>query len=304
MRTDSTEELITRLQSAIHYVVKNMLADAGPFALLDFPDHSNVGDSAIWLGEIAYFRRHHRTYPAYVCTLDNFSAEALELAVPTGPIFLHGGGNFGDLWPKHQELREQVLQRFPHRSVIQLPQSISYSDHLAVRRTADIISSHPDFTLLVRDFKSFAFAKEWFDCRVFLCPDMAFCLGSLNKPAPPTRSLLLLLRTDIEKVSALADAPQQLPSGALIADWLEDDPNMRTRVIRDTIIRLITHPDCRAVKRQYRRQMLYRRLAEARLDRGLTLLSSSEFVITDRLHAHILSTLLDLNQAYSLHLAA
>ena len=29
-----------------------------PYALVDFPNHANVGDSAIWAGEMAYFRRH------------------------------------------------------------------------------------------------------------------------------------------------------------------------------------------------------------------------------------------------------
>ena len=47
--------------------------------------------------------------------------------MPTGPIFIHGGGNFGDLWAAHQEFRERVLERFPDRQIIQFPQSIHYN---------------------------------------------------------------------------------------------------------------------------------------------------------------------------------
>ena len=43
-------------------------------------------------------------------------------------IFIHGGGNFGDLWPEHQQFREMILQRYPDRPVIQLPQSIHFQD--------------------------------------------------------------------------------------------------------------------------------------------------------------------------------
>lgn len=43
--------LLEQLQSR----VAAALADLGgrPFALVDFPDHANVGDSAIWLGTTA-----------------------------------------------------------------------------------------------------------------------------------------------------------------------------------------------------------------------------------------------------------
>ena len=35
--------------------------------------------------------------------------------MPEGPIFIHGGGNFGDMWVAHQDFRERVLERFPDR---------------------------------------------------------------------------------------------------------------------------------------------------------------------------------------------
>ena len=76
-----------------------------PYALVDFPDHPNVGDSAIWLGEIAMLRAVGAGDPAYVCRWDDFDEAAFRDACPTGPIFIHGGGNLGDIWPHHQHFR-------------------------------------------------------------------------------------------------------------------------------------------------------------------------------------------------------
>ena len=47
----------------------------GPLALVDFPDHSNVGDSAIWLGEMAYLRKSGRL-PAYYSAIADFDDAA------------------------------------------------------------------------------------------------------------------------------------------------------------------------------------------------------------------------------------
>ncbi len=46
------------------------------------------------------------------------------------------------------------------------------------------------------------------------------------------------------------------------------------------------------------RELLYRRLAKNRLNRGVSRLSTGRAVITDRLHAHILSILLGTPNIY------
>ncbi len=289
----TSEELITQLQEKIHEVLAPLVPTSQRFVLLDYPDHANVGDSAIWLGEINYFRNFHKATPAYVCHYQNIDWEQLEHKVGNGTIFLHGGGNFGDIWPQHQQFREEVLTRFPNHAVVQLPQSLHFSNAESLRKAAAIINAHRNFTLLVRDNQSYAIAKENFSCNVQLCPDMAFCIGSLPKPVKPTYSLLLLMRTDHEK-SALNQTSIHLPEGTLVADWLEDEAGMHARVRKQTILRLLPDLGFRALNKHYQREKLYRGFAEARLKRGLTLLSSAEYLITDRLHAHILSILINL----------
>jgi pyruvyl transferase EpsO len=286
----TNQELIADLQKAIDCALSPLVPTSGQFAYVDFPDHINAGDSAIWLGSLKYFRKMKNSRPAFVCATENPLRDELEKALPDGPIFLHGGGNFGDLWPAFQENRERVLERFPDRKIIQLPQTVYFDKSEAVRRAAAAIKAHPDFTLLVRDCKSYEFARDAFSCEVQLCPDMAFFLGPLTRPTNPSVPLLMLLRNDRERMES---TDCQLPPGTVTGDWRdEDDLGLRRASRRRAVTKLVFECGFGAMNRFRRRELRYRMLAEARLAHGMRLLASGGFVITDRLHGHILSLLL------------
>ncbi|MDK2759815.1 MAG: polysaccharide pyruvyl transferase family protein [Sphingopyxis sp.] len=256
---------------------------AGKLALVDFPDHSNVGDSAIWLGEMAYLRGRDRL-PAYYSAIADFDDAACTAAIGDGPLLIHGGGNMGTLWPKHEAFRLHLLRTHRGRPIVQMPQSIHYADPAAASEMADAIRDHGQFTLLVRDARSLAFAERHFDCAIRLCPDAALMLGRQQR-APASVPIFALLRTDHER--AADDAA--LPSGVVADDWLaEDSTQKRNLRLSLRLGRLFTRdPMAQRAARQ-------RRLAEWRLRRGLAMLSSGDIVVTDRLHAHILSLLLDI----------
>jgi exopolysaccharide biosynthesis predicted pyruvyltransferase EpsI len=292
MPNETSKEVIARLQATIHGVLAPFVPKSGQFALCDFPDHINVGDSAIWLGSIEYFHRMHNIYPAYVSTTEVPSRQEMEKALPDGPMFLHGGGNVGDLWPVFQKNREDILERFRDRKIIQLPQTIQFNHSDALASAVQAINSHPDFTLLVRDYRSYGIAKKFFSCDVQMCPDMAFFLGPLTRPIQPLDPLLLLLRNDHEQMTTSFPA---LPPGTITADWsMEDDTNMKAALRLKTVMLLLPSLRSSAFNKYRRRELRYRFLAEARLARGLNILSSGGFVITDRLHGHILATLFDM----------
>ena len=90
---------------------------------------------------------------------------------------------------------------------MQLPQSIHFQNRDALRRARAVFDAHPALTLLVRDRQSLAFAAEEFRASSHLCPDMAFCLGPIERPCLPTKDLVWLSRTDKEAASG-ADAPR------------------------------------------------------------------------------------------------
>ena len=259
----------------------------GRFCLLDFPDHRNVGDSAIWLGATTYFRKHRGTEPSYVASLAAFSEAALRASVPEGPIVIHGGGNFGDLWPRHHGFREHLLERFPERDIIQLPQSIHFEHPEHVARTAHAIARHGRFRLFVRDQPSYEFATANFECEVRLCPDMAFFLGALDRTGAPEVDVCYLMRTDKERALG---APTGRPDyTSRVVDWLTES---RLSVQGHKLLGMARGLRGGRLDRMVLRSARYDAVARARVARGCRLLSSGRVVITDRLHAHILSLLL------------
>ncbi len=273
-------DYIAAMQDEIHAVLAPLVGEQ-PLAIVDFPDIRNVGDSAIWLGEIAYLKRRRGTAPAYVSTLGNFKAAELERCVPEGPVFIHGGGNFGDIWVAHQNFREQVIQRFRNRLVVQFPQSIHYKDMARADATARVIAQHRNFVLLVRDEESRFFAEKHFDCVVKLCPDMAFCIGALQPPAP-TLAVLAMLREDREKVGTqAATADLDLP----VEDWISEP---RLPIARAKLMGTLSGlPDPARMRRRR-----FDAAAEQRFLRGIRQIGRARALVTDRLHVHIVSLLL------------
>lgn len=285
------EELIEQLQRKAMAALHDIDADA-PFSLLDFPDQRNVGDSAIWLGATTYFRDYRGAEPGYASSIPAFSEAALRTSVPEGPIFIHGGGNFGDVWPRHQEFRLRLLERFPDREITQLPQSIHFQHADLVARTARAIARHGRFRLLVRDQSSYEFATAHFDCEVRLCPDMAFFLGALGRQGAPEVDVFYLMRTD--KECALGTPTGRPEYTSRVADWLtENRLSVEAQKLLGVARGLRGGWSGRAALRRAR----YEAAARARLLRGCRLLSSGRVVITDRLHAHILSLLLGIPHA-------
>ncbi|MGN6768296.1 MAG: polysaccharide pyruvyl transferase family protein [Rhizobiaceae bacterium] len=282
MRSQQSLALIARMQGMIDDCLRDCLVDDAPLAILDFPDIRNCGDSAIWLGEMAYLASRGKR-PAYVSRMRDFSAEALERAVPEGPIFIHGGGNFGDLWVSHQDFREAVLERFPHRRIIQFPQSIHYRSEERIAQTARAIARHRNFLLLVRDQESKDFAERHFDCEVRLCPDMAFWIGAVE-PGAVEFPVLAMLRADLEKTG---EVDRSAYPGLPIEDWITESAR-RVRVSKAA-------GAASAFLALKPAEMRLRKLdaaAHNRFRRGIRQISRGRTVVTDRLHVHICSLLI------------
>lgn len=280
------EALITRLQKTIDAILSQMLTGE-PVALVDYPNHPNVGDSAIWLGEIAYLQHRVGAYPAYYCSNTSFAESDLTMRAPKGPILIHGGGNFGTIWQRHHDFRIYLMKRFPGRPMIQLPQTIHFADDAVLAETARAICKHGAFTLLVRDQKSFDFARAHFDCPVHMCPDMAFYIGRRPRQSPHV-DLVYLLRTDGESKGDLR-APDTRES-KIALDWLVESKGYRRRTQLHAMLRGLLRGGGRFARIRSRCETY----AWNRFWRGASILSQGKVVISDRLHAHIISTLLDI----------
>ena len=286
-------EVVTELRATIAAVLDPLIPIREPVALVDFPDHANVGDSAIWLGELAYLAGRQADV-VYHCDLKSFHPEALRARIGDGLVLLHGGGNLGTLWPAHQALRERVVELFPNNRIVQFPQTIHFERVEEIRRVGALLRAHGGVTVLARDPKSLRLTQEHFPSASALCPDMAFCLDGIRPSSEASVDILALARTDKEAGPAADRVALALAArgGSLeVVDWLKDGNVVLRRGSRLVKSVLALLPSA------YERMgpmlaSLWRRLAEARLERGVGLLSRGHVVITDRLHAHILCVLM------------
>ncbi|MFZ6004375.1 MAG: polysaccharide pyruvyl transferase family protein [Actinomycetota bacterium] len=272
--------------------MRDALAGNDRAVLIDFPHHSNVGDSAIWLGERRALRELGVTVP-YACSLGTWNVRAARAAVGDGVVLLHGGGNFGDVWPAHQQFREHVIATMRDKRVIVLPQTIHFSSDEAMRRAANALGTHPDITVLVRDRPSRG-AAERLGVNTVLCPDPAFALGALRRRAP-VQPQIWLLRTDAEAI----DHPASVPEGVVPVDWLRPGSTSALRRGPITVGRVAFSAGRRLdrvlVAGPLRGDLSWRsfdRIAREHLHRGARLVSDGNVVVTDRLHGHILCLLL------------
>ncbi|HEU4829535.1 MAG TPA: polysaccharide pyruvyl transferase family protein, partial [Gemmatimonadales bacterium] len=234
---------------------------------------------AIWLGQLAALRARGIARPRYVATAATYDPLELRRVMEEGVILLSGGGNFGDVWPRHQELRERVLHDFPERRIVQLPQSIEFRSQASLAAARRIIAGHRDFTLLVRSERALGLARQ-FDAPSALCPDLALRMPMLEPGQRQHDRIVWLRRNDQESAGDHAPAPADVEE----LDWLEESPTGSRQVVRwlherPRALTLLGSGTAR----------LYERLARARVRRGVGILSRGRGVITDRLHAHILS---------------
>lgn len=289
-QNEASADAICKSEKALKGQLTPILQDCGPYAMLDYPNYSNVGDSAIYLGQRRIVRDLIGRDPDYVSSIRSHRDAALRHNVGAPLILLTGGGNFGDLWPRHQSFREHIIQHHHHCRIVQMPQSIHFQDDAARDACARVIADHPDFTLIVRDHESHALAQTHFDCTVLMCPDAAFGLGPIKRQGATTRDLLLLIRDDHES-RFTAQEREVLTTLGTSEDWAPDGPEIGARL--DRLIEKLTRKSIRAGSAlRNRRLAIYDKWAEIRLARGVAQLSTARFILTDRLHVHIIADLL------------
>ena len=261
------------------------------YGLLDFPHHSNIGDSAIWLGEVQMLRQLHGQGPAYVSN-GRSSADEPERFVQDGILYLHGGGNLGDIWPAHQLYRESILARYPRNRIVLLPQSLHYRDPAAIERSKRAFGSHRDFHMMVRDQESLDFVRKHFDCPVMLVPDSAFGINMQTVARNTAPSGMTCLFRDDREQRDDAMAGRALFADARVEDWkVQSKGHLRiSRLAMQIVRRSPQLPGKRALMAL--RTLAFNRMAHDLVASGFRQLDAAEVIVTDRLHGHIMASLL------------
>ncbi|MFM5179516.1 polysaccharide pyruvyl transferase family protein [Aeromonas veronii] len=202
MSVTNQQQWLSTMQSLsnMHDEIAILLAGK-KIAYIDIPVHFNVGDLLIYLGSEVFFEKNDLNV-VYRCEVHKTSLSALK---KVDAIVFHGGGNFGDLYPIHQNLREIVLSKFTDKLIICLPQTIHFANEDHLTASSAIFAKHPNFHFFVRDVKSLELAKRFTD-KAKLMPDMAHSLHPLVDVTEvgPTNAMpqkiLSLVRRDIESL--------------------------------------------------------------------------------------------------------
>jgi exopolysaccharide biosynthesis predicted pyruvyltransferase EpsI len=292
-------EVVQRLRSTLLETLRPVLGGPGPFVLVDYPDAANAGDHAIWVGEKILLKTLGIEL-AYQCSLETYDKIAMAAALGSGTILMHGGGNFGDTYRYHQ-FRHQVLADFPDNKIVVFPQTVMFFTDSGIRQSADLFSAHADVTIAVRDVLSLHILERSFGRhqRIVLAPDMAFMIEPQTRPIKPAFGIVWLSRTDTEGVhGALIPEtvkPQKLRKQNI--DLGSYDDGIATVVQADVAGSMLLVTDwyrCTLDQQGLNRYRIlgFDQRSQFWLDRALRILSSGHVVITDRLHAHILCTLI------------
>ncbi|VEB76568.1 General stress protein 30 [Providencia rustigianii] len=190
---------LKNMHSEIAELIKN-----DSVSYIDIPLHYNIGDQLIYLGTEQFIREFNIKviHRAFFSNINNKKIEESDT------ILFHGGGNIGDLYPRHQKLRERLISKYKNKKIVILPQSIHFENIENRIKCEEIFSSHPNLHIFVRDKKSFEIASS-FSKNVRLMPDMAHSLHPLIYAKEVTdldcrKKILNLRRRDKE---TLATAP-------------------------------------------------------------------------------------------------
>lgn len=252
------------------------------YIYLDLPYHSNIGDTLIWLGTDQFLKR----LPYRCLGQHSISTFDFRPLPPDAIILLHGGGNFGDLWRKHQDFRLKVISTYVENRIIILPQTIFYASDDFLAKDVKELNQHPQLTICARDNQSAELLrKSGFVGQVLLLPDMAFCISREQLRAQKSvtsKETMLLLRADKEAPRGCAgkDIPQ---TNIDVKDW----PNQRTnRHIAINYLR--KYPASEADT------LIQTQLYPLLVSEGVKFVSEYKMVYTTRLHVAILRLLLGL----------
>ena len=275
------EERLSTLKAKLGEITKVIDTNSRIF-YVDYPVHSNIGDQLINLGTEAFFE--HYNIPIYkrLSVLD-LPRTGVPGVTPDSTFLCHGGGNFGDLYGKHQEAREWLMEKYPSCRIVVMPQSLHYSTDAARMASLGRVARHENTYLFVRDHESYSALKQSGVQRVAMMPDMAHELWNLLKPngTAPEGRVLNLLRRDKEAVAC----PEYEPS----VDW-KDSLTGATKVVAGGTYHLLS------LFGKWTPQRLNVLLWYAARDRmvkdGIALFSDYSVVATNRLHAMLLGLLL------------
>lgn len=274
--------------------IAELIGDKQDVFYLDYPFHLNVGDLLIYHGTEQYFKDYQINVCLRRSEVDFDLEEIKKRITPKTTLLCHGGGNFGDLYLPHQNLRETLIKHFPNNRIIVLPQTLYYKNDENLQKSAALFSQHKDCHLFARDQRTFEIFKQ-FSPNVYLSPDMAHELyGTLPTKDKRTNQQLYFLRKDIEASEIEKNIIAQLPLGSQVKDWDDfcSQTDKRACASSRRVARFANQHKLSKLKDMvhifwyFYTQRMISRMAQDFL--------ANDKITTTRLHGHIFASLLEI----------
>ncbi len=241
--------------------------------IFDAPTHPNKGDSAIFLGQLE------------LLTLLGCRLVEWDFDNKADFVLMSGGGNLGDLYMHREFLRMYQFAIFRDKSFVIFPQSVCYLNSQYQYFAIELLKRIPRLTLCLRDQKSLE-KMDGVPNKILL-PDMATMLGPLKPAKKAIIDVLILVRADreAEKDFSLSSCTSglilHLQNKNLSFKVVTDDEYLKDSFSQDK--KHIVESDMPKAHQN----------CKIRVEEIIDLISTFKIIITDQLHGHIFSYLMD-----------
>ena len=149
--------------------ILDFIEDKNDVIFVDYPIYHNVGDLLIMLGTLEFFKNNKINVRLHL-SASNLNLSKVVSSKTT--IICQGGGNFGDLYHTHQNVRELLVRSFPNNKIIILPQTAFFNSMENQKKSQELFNQHNDIVMFARDEKTHEIFKQ-FSEKAYLMPDMA-----------------------------------------------------------------------------------------------------------------------------------
>lgn len=240
------------------------------------PDYGNIGDLAIENAQIKFISANLKDYniiPVTVADTYKYLKSIRQGLKSEDAIFLIGGGNFGDLYPKTDFGRIFVVKFFSEHMICSFPQTMLFTNTKYGKKRLEItkkaFNKNTHLVLFAREKISYDLMKKEFNNQVYLSPDIVLSLLPIYqaKAQQKRTSVTFTMRSDGEKLVSQKDEDD-------LVRFIQAKYN--DVVFKDTGIE---EKDFQASRKDFY------------LEDILDVYSKSKVVLTDRLHGMIFAAI-------------
>lgn len=180
------------------------------------PTHGNMGDQMIAYATNKYLKDNFNEYKIIEIYRDHvykYAKSIKKILNKEDLIFLHGGGNMGDLYLGEEITRRFIIENFTDNKIISMTQTMSFIGKNAKKEleiSKNIYNKHKDLVLLARENISYENMKNNFvNAKVIKCPDIVLYMNNkLEESSHIRNKIMTCLRND--KESLLLDKKYKL----------------------------------------------------------------------------------------------